>query len=642
MRLSVTARATRALAAVVLGASLLVPLGSTAVAAGPLILNVGTTQDLDAMNPFMTELSTGYEAFTLNYDLLVNFGANNEPIPGFAESWTQTDPLTWTFKIHPNMQWSDGQPATAADVVFTYNYLLKAKGGVTGNGYLNPELDGVTSATASDPTTVVVKTSQPRPRLTQAYVPIIPEHIWKDHPADKTSAFSNAPAAGKPVVGTGPYQAVEWRTAEFARFQRNPNYQGPKGAADEVILHFFKSNDAMVQALKSKQIDYAQNINADQWEALKSDKTITTVAGSASNFYELAFNCYTKPVAGGGASTKALQDPKFRDALGYAIDKKAIVEKVLKGHGEVGSTQVPPFMNQFHVDPPADKLRTFDLPKAGDLLTQAGYPLVNGKRMDKEGKEINLRLYFPDSNDDFPKIAAFIKDWFGSLGIGVNPAKFDNDTLTEKLLPPEGDGKAEYDMFIWDWVGAVDPDGLISVLITSQIGSSSDSLWSNAQYDQLYEQQKNETDQTKRHDEIAQMQEIFYEQAPYHILYYGQNLHAYRTEKFVGWQNQPANGVPLFGNGSFGYNVLQDASKVTPPPPTQAPQQPAASGAGGSVAAASTPPTSPNPVETSSGSSLPLILGFVALIAVLAVAGVALRARGSAARRAGGDDEADG
>jgi len=60
MRLSVTARATRVLAALVLAAGLLVPLGASAVAAGPLILNVGTTQDLDAMNPFMTELSTGY------------------------------------------------------------------------------------------------------------------------------------------------------------------------------------------------------------------------------------------------------------------------------------------------------------------------------------------------------------------------------------------------------------------------------------------------------------------------------------------------------------------------------------------------------------------------------------------------------
>ncbi len=633
----VRARAARALAALALVASAAIPFAAPVSAAG-LTLNVGTTQDLDAMNPFMTELSTGYEAFTLNYDLLVNFGAENEPVPGFAESWTQTDPLTWTFKIHPDLKWSDGQPATSADVVFTYNYLLKSKGGVTGNGYLNPEIEGVVSATASDPTTVVVKTNNPRPRLTQAYVPIIPEHIWKDHPADKTSEFSNAPSAGKPVVGTGPYQAVEWRTAEFARFQRNPNYQGPKGAADEVILHFFKSNDAMVQALKSKQIDYAQNVNADQWEALKNAPGITTIAGSASNFYELAFNCYTKPIPGGGASTAALQDVKFRDALGYAIDKKAIVDKVLKGHGEVGSTQVPPFMNQFHVDPAADKLRTFDLIKADSLLTAAGYPLVNGKRMDKAGKEITLRLYFPDSNDDFPKVAAFIKDWFGQIGIGVSPAKFDSDTLTEKLLPPEGDGKAEYDMFIWDWIGAVDPDGLISVLISSQIGSSSDSLWSNTQYDQLYEQQKNETDQTKRHDDIAQMQQIFYDEAPYHVLYYGQNLHAYRTDKFVGWQNQPKNGVPLFGNGSFGYNVLQDAAKATPSA-TVPPEQPASSS--GTVASAVPGAVTP-PVETTSSSSAPVIIGVVALVAVLVVAGVLLRGRSAGMRRAGDDDEADG
>jgi peptide/nickel transport system substrate-binding protein len=624
----------RSLTAFALALGALLPALAPVRAADPLVLHVGTTQDLDAMNPFMTELSTGYEVFTLNYDLLVNFGNENQPIPGFAESWTvdPADPLTWTFKIHPGMKWSDGQPATSADVVFSYNYLLKAPKGVTGNGYLNTEIEGVVSATATDPLTVVVKTSSPRPRLVQAFAPIIPEHIWKDHPSGKTSEFSNKPTSGHPVVGTGPYQAVEWRTAEFARFVRNPEYQGPKGAADEVILHFFKSADAMVQALKSKQIDYAQNLNPDQWEALKGQPNVVAVAGAASNFYELGFNCYTKTVKGGGASTKALQDPAFRSALGWAIDTKALVEKVLKGHGEPGTTQVPPFMSQYHVDPAPDKLRHFDLAKADQLLTAAGYPLVGGKRMDKEGKALNLRLGFPNTDDQHAKVAAFIKDWFGQLGIGVSPQKYDSDTLTEKLLPPEGEGKADYDMFLWDWIGAVDPDGLISVLTTGQIGTSSDSNWSNAEYDRLYDLSKNELDVQKRKDEIRQMQEIFYDQAPYLITYYGQNLHAYRTEKFVGWQNQPANGVPLFGNGSFGYNVLQDAAKASPPP-TASPPADATGGASvapvDSGAPAATLPASNN---TSSGSSaVPLVLGIVALIVILAIAGVALRSRRSAA-----------
>jgi hypothetical protein len=115
------------------------------------------------------------------------------------------------------------------------------------------------------------------------------------------------------------------------------------------------------------------------------------------------------------------------------------------------------------------------------------------------------------------------------------------------------------------------------------------------------------------------------------INYYGQNLHAYRTEKFVGWQNQPANGVPLFGNGSFGYNVVQDAAKATPSP-TASP--PAAATGGASVAPvdsgapAATLPASNN--TSSGGSAVPLVLGVVVLIVVLAIAGVALRSRRAA------------
>ena len=78
----------RSLTAFALALGALLPALAPVRAADPLVLHVGTTQDLDAMNPFMTELSTGYEVFTLNYDLLVNFGNENQPIPGFAESWT--------------------------------------------------------------------------------------------------------------------------------------------------------------------------------------------------------------------------------------------------------------------------------------------------------------------------------------------------------------------------------------------------------------------------------------------------------------------------------------------------------------------------------------------------------------------------
>ena len=121
----------------------------------------------------------------------------------------------------------------------------------------------------------------------------------------------------------------------------------------------------------------------------------------------LNFNTYSKPIKGGGASTKALQDPAFRDALGYAIDKPALVDKVLGGHGVVGSTIIPPALAKWHLDP--NDVRQFSIDTAKAKLDAAGYPLdASGKRLDKEGKPINLRMTVPDSSTTYSQSAEFI------------------------------------------------------------------------------------------------------------------------------------------------------------------------------------------------------------------------------------------
>ncbi len=110
------------------------------------------------------------------------------------------------------------------------------------------------------------------------------------------------------------------------------------------------------------------------------------------------------------------------------------------------------------------------------------------------------------------------------------------------MLPPEAGGeanKADYDLFIWGWSGSPDPNALLQVFRCDAIGGSSDSMWCNEQYDQLYDQQLAAQSNEERKPILDQMQELFYTEAPYHILYYDANLDAYRTDRFSGWQNQP-------------------------------------------------------------------------------------------------------
>jgi peptide/nickel transport system substrate-binding protein len=629
MRSTLRGRAFRALAACALALSAVLPAAAPAVAADPVVLTVGTTQDLDASNPFNTALVSGYEVFQLTYDLLTEFDKDTHPAPGYADTWERS-PDKVTFHIRDGMQFSDGTPATSKDVCFSWGLAMDAIKNDTniGYGYLDPNVKdaGVTKIECPDASTFVAYTTDQSDRIFQVYMPILPEHVWSKYNY-KTIADQKFDG---PLVGTGAYTLKEWKTGQFTRFVRNPHYWGSKGFADEVVIRFFPDQtDVMVQALKSGELDYAHDVNPDQFKALAADPAYTAVAGKANGWSQLAFNTYGsgtgKSIKDGGPSTKALLDPAFRDALGYAVDHQALVDRVLGGYGDVGTTMVPPVLADWHVEP--DHLRSFSIDVAKQKLDAAGYSLnAAGKRLDKEGKPIVLRLVHPNTNDSYGKSAQFVKEWYGQLGVDVNVQSLDSDTLTNLILPPP-DGKAKYDIELWGWSGNPDPNGLTIVFRCDQIDNLSDSQYCNPEYDKLYDDNSKQSGQ-QRHDTLAKMQNLIYDQAPYDVLYYDSNLDVYRNDRFAGWQTMPANGTPFFTYSDLNYTLLTDATVQ----PSAAPSASAPAGASGAPGASAAPSAAPTTGSTgSSGSNTTPLLILVALVVVVVVGGLLWNRRRRAA-----------
>ena len=627
MRSPLHARTVRAVAAAGLIAALLLPAAIPATAQTANVLRAGTDQDLQVLNPWHSVLVVDYEVFTLNYDLLVGFGQDLEPVPGFAESWSSSDDgMTHTFKIREGMTWSDGEPATSEDARWTYQLVLDAvasEAGGLGSFYLEPYLTnaGLKAVTAPDPLTLVVETSFPTTLLTQAYVPILPKHIWEAFSLDQ---IGNAEADGffknePPVVGTGPYQAVSWEPGDNIRFARNESYWGEQGAADEIIIQNFESTDTMTQALKTGEVDYIRGVGADQFDALASEEGIETVEGFANGYSYLSFNTQGN-AEGYGGSTSALADVAFRDALGYAIDPARLVDATLAGHGVPGTTNVPPYHANWHV-PPATP-RTFDIEEAKRRLDAAQYPLDSGgRRLDKDGNQITLRLTWPDSEAEMATNAQFIQGWYQELGITVDAAVTEEGKLLEDLLGPP-DGPANWDFYMWGWVGDPDPMSLLSFFTSGQLGGLNDSFYANDRYDELFDLQQKAVDPVERKGYITEMQEIFYRDAPYHVMYYDSELHAYRTDKFAGWVNQPpANGTPLFGYGPIGYTKLTLASEAA-----ASASVPASGGAGASGAAATPVPTEPAP-SNEAGANTALLAAVLGLVAVAVIGLILVRRR---------------
>jgi peptide/nickel transport system substrate-binding protein len=634
MRSSIRARlvATAATVGLILGG-----LGPSAIAPAlaqtdePLILRAGTDQDLQVLNPFNSILVVDFEVFTLNYDLLVNFGPNLEPVDGFADDWEVSDDgLTWTFHIREGMLWSDGEPATAEDAEYTYQLALDAnelseaseEGYYLGQGYLEPYVlnAGLTSVEATDANALVVETEFASTLLLQAYMPILPKHIWSNYTIDDIAGYSETPFLNEPpIVGTGPYQVTAWEPGESITYSRNENYWGTQGAADQVVIVNFEDADSMVQALRTGQIDYVRGVQPAQFDALTGEENMVTVAGFSNGYSEIAFNTKGN-TEGYGGSTSALTDPAFRDALAWAVDQERLVEVTLGGYGTPGDSIVPPFHEAWYSPP--ENPRSFDIAEANSRLDAAGYERgSDGIRLDAEGKPITLRVTWPDSEAEHETDAQFLEEWWGELGINVDAYVTEEGKLLEDLIPPP-DGPADFDIELWGWVGDPDPTSLLNVLRGDEIGSFSDSFFDNDRYDELFLEQRAEGDPEARFEMIKEMQQIAYDEAPYIVMYYDSELHAYRTDKFGGWTNQPPEtGTPLFGYGSIGYTLLTDANAEPTPGPTDvtAPSggpSPAPSGDG--------TPTDP------ASNTTPLILGGVALVALLAIVIFMMRRRSAA------------
>jgi peptide/nickel transport system substrate-binding protein len=594
---------------------------ATAASSGKSSFTVAFTGEVDNLNPFLGVEANSYEMWALTYDYLTNYSMKDmSPRPGLATSWdTSADGRTWTFHMRDGVKWSDGKPLTAADVAFTYNRVLHGEvEAVNWSTYLN----SVTSVTAPDPHTVVLKLSKPNAVLPLLPIPIVPEHVWKTVSEKEMKSYKAQPVNGKPVVGSGPYRLVSGTAGGSTyRFERNPHYWGGTPHVDEVNFRIFKSDDPAVQALIKGEVDYVNDITPLQVKALQGRKGITAHNGISPLFEEIGFNTGAvdtktgKPI---GDGNPAVRDPRFRHALGYALDLNRIVRSAFQGAGEPGSTIVPTAYPNYHWEPPKGQAFTFDLAKAGRLLDQAGYKkAADGLRTMPDGSPLGtLRLYARSTVKASIDTMDFFKEWLGDLGIKSTVTAMDTSKLSDVIL------SGDYDAFQWDWFVEPDPDSILSDMTCDQRGGSSDSWYCNKTYDALYKAQNGEMDHAKRVADVKRMQQILFKDSPYLVTAYTTTGEALRSDRFACFQPQPdPGGVWLVQYGSRNYVSMRPADQAGNCDGVASAVRPAAALSSGS--------------GSDSGSSTVLIVGGLAVLVLLAGGGLfAYRRRATSGDRA--------
>ncbi len=515
-----------------------------------LVLTVGLLQDLDSPNVTVGVLVSSYELWNLQYATLTDKAAEDfETTPGLAESWEGSDDgKTWTYKLRPDLKWSDGRPLTAEDVVYTINRSRKEE-------WLNHAATVANlTAEAPDPQTVVLTSKVPDPKLPTMDVYIVPKHVYEKISADELGKY---PA--RDGVGSGPFTLAEWKKGQFWRMEANPNYWGGKPTIDEVVFRVFRNPAGMVAALRSGEIDAAHDVPSQAFKQLESAEGIEAIEGHQGGFDELGINAgdaFGKP-------HPALADERVRQAIAHAVDKETIVERVLTGLGTPATTMSPSANPDWIPDLADDEILDFDLEKAKTILEQAGYRDTDGdgvREMPGGGRPLVLRYALRTESSVAKPIAEFVRGWLREIGIGTRVESYDDGQLTEVI------GRGAYDLFVWGWTPFVDPDPMLSYMTCDQVSRDpqnptdyyNDASWCNREYDRLYNEQKVELDAERRREIVAEMLTIFYRSAAYVVLYYSPDLQAYRTDRFQGWTRQPAEiGPVLFSNSSPSYVRLK-------------------------------------------------------------------------------------
>jgi peptide/nickel transport system substrate-binding protein len=612
---------------------------SPASAATPKVFTLGITEDVDSLNPFTGINAEAYEAWGMMYDYLIGYSQTDfSPVPDLATAWVESpDHSTWTYTIRSGVKWSDGVPLTSADVVYTFNRIMHGTYEQTNYGNY---VASISSVTAPNPTTVVMKVKTPSPIMTRLAIPILPEHIWKNVSEKQVTSFSNEPTAGHPIVGSGPFVLTAHSKNQFLRFKANPNYFQGAPKVGEVDFRWFGSQEPMTQALRSGEIDIVDTLDAGPYKSLLGVKGISTVAAEYSGFDEFAFNTGAALSNGTpiGNGNPALKDKAFRLAIVHAVDIQSLMSRGLQNRGQIGNSIIPPIYPALHYDP-GPATYDYNVAEANQMLDAAGYPKgSNGIRTGKDGKPINLRLFARSESQFSQQAIHFLAGWLKDVGIASTIKVVSNDSLTEII------GQGNYDMFQWGWVVEPDPDYQLSTFTCAKrsykdsgqiYADLSDSFYCNKAYDALYTQQAKTTDPAARAAIVLKMEKILYDDVPYIITDYYDDLEAYRSDRWGNLQQQPpGKGVLVFQYGTYTYRNVEPLSEIASSSPSTSLTTSASTTA--SSATTSAAPTSSSSGGGGGGSNTGVIVGVIAAVVVLGGGGFLLgRRRGST----GEDDE---
>ncbi|TNC16436.1 ABC transporter substrate-binding protein [Methylobacterium terricola] len=352
-------------------------LGGFLLAVGPSPALAGKANDTlvyasdsepENLSPYHNSLREGVILSRNVWDtLLYRDPKTGQQQPMLATAWTWVDPLTLDLTIRDGVTFHNGDPLTPEDVAFTFNYVLTPEAKIV----TKSNVDWMKSTEVTGPHSVRIHLKAPFPAALDYLAgptPILPAAYFKKVGLD---GFSKAP------VGTGPYRIVSTASGKGVKMARNDAYWpgSPIGKAKIGKLEFrvIPDGDSRMAELMTGGVDWIWRVPTDQADQLKRDPTLTVLSAETMRVGFLQFD-----VQGRAQENSPLKDVRVRQAIAYAIDRKAMVDNLVRGGSRVMNALC--FIEQFGCTDEGVPVYSYDPAKARALLKEAGY--ANGIDLD--------------------------------------------------------------------------------------------------------------------------------------------------------------------------------------------------------------------------------------------------------------------
>lgn len=470
--------------------------------AGGNVLDVQVGPSPETIDPALNSAVDGGNMIIHAFEGLLKFDKDNNTVGGLAEDWdTSEDGLTWTFHLRPDLKWSDGSALTANDFVYSWKRVADPNTAAPYAYDLLNQVVGYDEAAAGDidqlgvsapdDNTFVVQLSSPCSFFDKiaAFAVLVP--VQQAAVEAGGDGWTTVPET---YVTDGPYYMTEFTDGSQIVFEKNPYYWDAENITfDKIVWHLIEDSNAAYSAYQQGELSMIKSVPSEEIPSLTGNPEYHVDPNMGT--YYLSFNTQKEP----------FNDPKVREALSLAIDRKYVAETIMQGTYTAAKNFVGPGVSDVEAGSSFEEVTSekygdhfdvdnyeADLAKAKELLAEAGYP---------DGAGFPVFEYLTNDQGYHKPLAEYLQTAWGELGLTMNINIQEWKTVTADRRA--GNFDVARNGWVYDWD---DPSNMINLLETSN--GNNDGKYSNPEFDKLVDEARNATDRAEHYDLLHQAEQV--------------------------------------------------------------------------------------------------------------------------------------